>query len=81
MRFKLYLRGEVDSIFRFDAESMDSAMEMLPKLIPRMRMYYIQLRELDRCVKCDGDKGGVPGKETLVDGKPYCEYCSAEQTK
>jgi hypothetical protein len=78
MRFKLYLRGDVDSIFRFEAESIERALEMLPKLMPRIHMYYIQLRELDNCVKCDGDRGGVPGKENLIDGKPHCEYCSAE---
>ena len=33
----------------------------------------------DQCSRCHGAKGGVPGNENVIDGKPVCDYCHAEE--
>lgn len=30
----------------------------------------------DNCENCQGEKGGVPGNENIVNGKVLCDYCS-----
>ena len=33
---------------------------------------------VDACATCGGARGGVPGNENLVDGKPMCDYCHSD---
>jgi hypothetical protein len=33
--------------------------------------------EKDGCTVCNGEKGGVPGNENVIDGKLVCDYCLA----
>jgi hypothetical protein len=33
---------------------------------------------VDACATCGGARGGVPGNENMVDGKPMCDYCHAD---
>jgi hypothetical protein len=35
----------------------------------------------DKCQVCNGEKGGVPGNENIVDGVIMCDYCDAERSK
>lgn len=32
----------------------------------------------DRCIECQGAKGGAYGNENIVDGMVICDYCHAE---
>ncbi len=33
----------------------------------------------DACSRCHGARGGTPGNENIIDGKPVCDYCHADQ--
>jgi hypothetical protein len=33
---------------------------------------------VDACATCGGARGGVPGNENMVDGKPMCDYCHGD---
>ena len=35
----------------------------------------------DNCSSCNGEKGGVPGNENIINGCQVCDYCHAETKK
>lgn len=35
-------------------------------------------RTVDRCSRCAGRRGGVPGNENVVDGQLLCDHCHAD---
>lgn len=36
------------------------------------------VRIFDNCEVCKGQRNGVPGNETVIDGKVVCDYCHAD---
>ena len=35
--------------------------------------------DYDKCEKCRGLRGGVPGNENIIEGITLCDYCSADK--
>ena len=37
------------------------------------------IREINSCEFCNGERGGVKGNENVVDGKLMCDYCHSDK--
>lgn len=48
-----------------------------------LQSWWRELRQpkLDKCSRCKGARGGVPGNESVINNVVLCDYCAADDLK
>jgi hypothetical protein len=76
-RTKVEVVGETPKRYRIRALTKTRLAGRMRYLEPGATVLVPKHAVRDNCQRCDGEKGGTPGNENVIDGIVTCDYCHA----